>query len=87
MWFFLWRAQPAKHKPSITLKSLDSTRYIHFFQDLVYFRRMLQYSTPAPLVVGQPAPNFNLLDLQGEVHSLSDFHGRLVVGCPPWAAA
>ena len=41
--------------------------------------RMLQYSSPAPLVVGQPAPDFNLLDLQGEVHSLSDYHGRLVI--------
>jgi peroxiredoxin len=40
---------------------------------------MLHYSSPAPLVVGQPAPDFNLLDLQGEVHSLSDYRGRLVV--------
>jgi len=40
---------------------------------------MLQYSSPAPLVVGQPAPDFKLLDLQGEVHSLSGYHGRLVI--------
>ena len=74
----MWQATPATNKP-YHLKVACFTRYIHFFQDLVYFRRMLQYSTPAPLVVGQPAPNFNLLDLQGEVHSLSDYHGRLVV--------
>jgi peroxiredoxin len=40
---------------------------------------MLQYSSPAPLVVGQPAPDFTLLDLQGEVHSLSEYRGRLVI--------
>ncbi len=40
---------------------------------------MLQYSSPAPLVVGQPAPDFHLLDLQGEVHSLYDYRGRLVI--------
>jgi len=40
---------------------------------------MLQYSSPAPLVVGQPAPEFTLLDLQGEIHSLTDYHDRLVL--------
>ena len=41
--------------------------------------RMLKYTTPAPLIVGQRGPDFTLLDLQGEVHSLSDYHGRVVI--------
>ena len=40
---------------------------------------MLRYAAPDPLTVGQPAPNFTLLDLQGEVRSLSDYRGRLVI--------
>lgn len=29
--------------------------------------------------IGQPAPEFSVIDTQGEVHSLGDFAGRLVV--------
>lgn len=48
----------------------------------------LAVSAHAAAVVGQPAPDFTLPDVQGESHSLSDYAGKIVVlewvnhGCP-----
>lgn len=36
-------------------------------------------SSAKPAVVGQPAPNFTLKDIDGKTHSLADFKGRTVV--------
>ncbi len=45
-------------------------------------------SAPATAEIGQPAPNFTLMDQDGNEVSLADFHGKVVVieqfnqGCP-----
>lgn len=40
---------------------------------------MLNEQTFTSLSLGQPAPGFTLPDLHGNLHSLSDYRGRLVV--------
>src|SRR5512146_2693498 len=41
--------------------------------------RMLTYTSFATPAIGRPAPDFALRDLQGEIHSLGDYRGRLVI--------
>jgi peroxiredoxin len=40
---------------------------------------MLKYSAFSSLTIGKPAPDFSLIDLQGEPHTLSELRGRLVI--------
>ncbi len=40
---------------------------------------MLTYTSFATPAIGRPAPDFALRDLQGEIHSLGDFRGRLAI--------
>ena len=40
---------------------------------------MLTYTSFATPAIGHPAPDFALRDLQGEIHSLGDYRGRLVI--------
>jgi len=40
---------------------------------------MLTYSEFSSLTIGKPAPDFSLLDLHGEPHTLSELRGRLVI--------
>lgn len=40
---------------------------------------MLNYNVFSSLTIGRPAPDFSLIDLQGEPHTLSELRGRLVV--------
>ncbi len=36
-------------------------------------------SSHAAVAIGQPAPDFTLTDISGQVHKLSDYHGKTVV--------
>ena len=42
-------------------------------------QRMLTYTKFAIPAIGRPAPDFALRDLQGEIHSLGDYRGRLAI--------
>lgn len=44
-----------------------------------FFALMMTGAVAAAPVVGQPAPDFSLTDLNGQIHRLSDYRGKVVV--------